>query len=245
MKNVKQAIIISTVFIGTIGVTKLASDYQSSVKIKEIQTQLDLIKSQEDKDKTLGQYIINMMYQTSAKTKISDAKKQVLARAIVRVSNDVFESDEHRKAFVAVLAIESEFLRTAQSPTGPRGLSQVARAAFSEGVSNCGLGIVKDDDVWETDINLYAGACYFRALLEQTNDPYVAIVSYNQGPNSKDSKSYAKHGRMDSIEALKYVARFNFLKRTVSDNKIAPDAPAIQEYPVKSTKTESILQKVK
>lgn len=208
--------------------------YQASVEVQALQAQLDQIKKQEELDRVLGQYAINMMYQTSASTKISDARKQILARAIVRVSNDVFETEESKKAFVAVLAIESEFQRTAQSPTGPRGLSQVARKAFEEGMANCGVGKFSDEDVWETDINLYAGACYFRALLENNNnDPYVAIVGYNQGPNSKDFKSYAKHGRMDSLEALKYVARFNFLKRATPDDRVAPNAPAIEKVPVK------------
>lgn len=241
MSNVKrilsQVVTVGLVGSGVFGVTKFVMEAQSAAKISAVQAQLDAIKALEEKDKVLGQYAINMMYHTSAKSKISDAKKQILARAIVRVSNDVFDTDDHKKAFVAVLAIESEFQRSAQSPTGPRGLSQVAKAAFKEGMSNCGIDDFTDEDVWETDINLYAGACYFRALLETSNDPYVAIVAYNQGPNSKDSKTYAKYGRMDSIEALKYVARFNFLKRTVPSDKVTDNAPTIKDFP-KQTKAE-------
>lgn len=237
-KNISsQMLTVGLAIAGTFGVSKLVFEARNKSEVFKVQSQLDAIKAQEDKDKVLGQYAINMMYHTSAKTKLSDAKKQILARAIVRVSNDVFESDEHKRAFVAVLAIESEFQRNAQSPTGPRGLSQVAKSAFKEGMDNCGVGPFSDEDVWETDINLYAGACYFRALLEESNDPYVAIVAYNQGPNSKDSKTYAKYGRMESVEALKYVARFNFLKRTVPTDKAADDAPTIKDFP-KSTKAQ-------
>lgn len=185
----------------------------------------------EDPDAVLGQYVINMMYATPARTKLSEAKKQVLARAIVRVTKDVFESDEHRKAFVAVLAIESGFDRSAQSPTGPRGLGQLAKKAFFEGLASCGVADVKEDDIWDTDINLYAGACYFRTLLEQNNsDPYFAIVAYNQGPNSEAAKGYAKHGHLENLEALKYVARFSYLKRVVPEVK-APNVPAIKDLP--------------
>jgi hypothetical protein len=233
--------ITNTKIVAAFSIIAIASFTAS--KIVSLQRQIQNLENAHEKEKNqeekLGQYAINMMYSTSAKTKISDAKKQILARAIVRVSNDVFELEEHKKAFVAVLAIESEFERSAQSPTGPRGLSQVAKSAFSEGMANCGIDNFTDEDVWETDINLYAGACYFRALLEKANDPYVAIVAYNQGPNSKDYKSYAKHGRMDNVEALKYVARFNFLKRSVPDNSIAPNAPAIQIGPVVNKVTKS------
>jgi membrane-bound lytic murein transglycosylase MltF len=198
-------------------------------ELKSYQEELNNLKAQAEQDEALGQYAINMMYQTNAATKISDARKQILARAIVRVSNDVFDTLEHKKAFVAILAIESEFQRNAQSPTGPRGLSQVAKSAFQEGMSNCGIAKFDDSDVWETDINLYAGACYFRALLERHNhDPYIAIVAYNQGPNSKDIKTYSKHGGLQTMEALKYVARFNFLKRTVPETK-AKNAVDIKE----------------
>ena len=117
----------------------------------------------------------------------------------------------------------------------------MAKTAFQEGMANCGVTNLKDDDVWETDLNLYAGACYFRALMEQnSNDPYIAIVAYNQGPNSKDIKTYAKSGRLDSTEGLKYIARFNFLKQTTTEKK-APDAPAIQSKVVKPSKLNGII----
>ncbi|MEM4379161.1 MAG: lytic transglycosylase domain-containing protein [Thermoplasmatales archaeon] len=201
-------------------------------KVEELQAELKLLKEQEERDNLLGQYAINMMYETRAGKDLSSARKQVLARAIVRVVNDVFETPEHKKGFIAVLAIESEFKKFAQSPTGPKGLSQVAKAAFKEGMERCGVTDVHDDDVWETDINLYAGACYFRQLLEtHNNDPFIAIVAYNQGPNSKDAKTYAKAGRAEAKESLQYIARFSFLKRKVSEDK-APNAPALSDLPV-------------
>ena len=192
-----------------------------------------LQNEQELQDQVLGQYSINMMQQTNARSKFSEAKKQSLAHSIVRVANDVFTSLEHKKAFIAVLAIESGFEKSAQSPTGPRGLSQVAKAAFAEGLASCGITNFKDEDVWETELNLYAGACYFRSLLEKTgNDPYVSIVAYNQGLNSVAAKSFSKSGTMDNIEALKYVARFSYLKQVVKETQ-APGAPEIQQPKLK------------
>lgn len=212
--------------------------WESQLQVRKLEGDLTVLRSQDEADAALGQYTINMMYQTRASTLISDAQKQSLARDLVQVNNDVFTTLEHKKAFVAVVAIESEFYRLAQSPTGPKGLSQVAKAAFREGLESCGIDTktLKEGDVWDTKLNLYAGACYFRSIMEaNNNDPYISIVAYNQGPNSKDIKSYAKSGRLEGLEALKYVARFNYLKRTVKDEK-APDAPAIE---VKAAKPSS------
>jgi soluble lytic murein transglycosylase-like protein len=155
------------------------------------------------------------------------------------VANDVFEKKENKMAFIAVIAIESEFQKYAQSPTGPRGLTQVAKSSFNEGLAKCGVTNVHDDDVWETEINLYAGACYFKNILEMhNNDPYIAIVAYNQGPNSADIKKYSQFGMLNTPEALKYVARFTFLKRTVTSSP-KPDTPNITEmpFPVKGNKS--------
>jgi hypothetical protein len=79
-------------------------------------------QSQEDEDQALGQYTVNMMFRSAQGRKLSDGKKQVLARAIVRVANDIFTNPVDKKAFVTVLEIESGFQRFAQSPTGLKEL---------------------------------------------------------------------------------------------------------------------------
>jgi len=199
--------------------TDKATDESSSEVSSDI-SHMKRLAEQEAADLRLGQYTINAMWRTGAREKLSDARKQTLARAIVRVSNDIFETEEHKKAFVAVIAIESGFHRFAQSPTGPKGLTQVAKSAFIESMASCGITGLNDDDIWDTDINLYAGACYFRKQLDKNNgDTYMAIIAYNQGPNSDSLKTYAKNGSLDNIEVLKYVAKFTFLKRTVTDEK--------------------------
>jgi hypothetical protein len=169
------------------------------------------------------------MYKAGAKDRISSAKKQVLARAIVRVSNDIFTREEDKKAFISIIAIESAFQRFVQSPTGPKGYSQMAKKSFFEAMADCGVTNLHDEDVWETDLNLYAGACYFRKQLDANNgDQYMAMIAYNQGPASDSLKSYAKSGSMDNIEVLKYMAKFTFLKRTLTDTK-QPNVPSMDE----------------
>lgn len=193
--------------------------------------QLKRYAEKEEADLRLGQYAINAMYQAGAKDKISDAKKQILARAIVRVSNDIFVKEEDKRAFISIIAIESAFQRFVQSPTGPKGYSQVAKKSFYEAMADCGVTNLHEEDVWETDLNLYAGACYFRKQIDANNgDQYMAMIAYNQGPASDSLKSYAKNGSMNNLEVLKYMAKFTFLKRTLTDEKL-PNVPSIQELP--------------
>lgn len=196
---------------------------------------LKVIAEQTDANERLGQYAINAMFLAGAKDKISDARKQVLARSIVRVANDIFEKEEHRRSFIGIVAIESAFQRFVQSPTGPKGYSQVAKKAFYEAMEACGVVGLHEEDVWETEINLYAGACYFRKQLDANNgDTYMAMIAYNQGPSSASLKSYTKNGSLENLEVLKYMAKFTFLKRTLTDTK-TPNVPTIKELPKAST----------
>lgn len=220
---------------------QVLSALDTNVRAQKAEAELQAIRDKQVADEKLGQYAINMMYRAGAGKTLSDGKKLILARSIVRVANDIFDREIDKKGFITVLAIESSFNRFAQSPTGPKGYGQLAKTSFHEAMKDCGLDNMKDEDVWETDLNLYAAACYFNKMLDgagEDRDPGFAIVSYNQGPNSEAAKSYAKSGSMDNIEALKYVARFNFLSRKVSDT-VAKDVPAIADLPKPAVKAES------
>lgn len=231
---------VMAVVVGLCGLSA-AGTYYATIKNKFVSgTNLVLVNNsdqlrkytdQEEADLRLGQYAINAMYKAGAKDKISDAKKQVLARAIVRVCNDIFLKDEEKKAFVSIIAIESAFQRFVQSPTGPKGYAQIAKKSFFEAMADCGVTSLHDEDVWETDLNLYAGACYFRKQLDANGgDQYMAMIAYNQGPSSDSLKSYAKSGNMDNLEVLKYMAKFTFLRRTLTDTK-QPNIPAMDDLP--------------
>jgi len=240
MKGLIMLKIIAVVLLST-GVTASGSYYFAKQAAKKTATlplvqdnSAELLKQhaeREEADLRLGQYAINAMYASGAKDKMSDAKKQTLARAIVRVSNDIFLKDEEKRAFISIIAIESAFQRFAQSPTGPKGYAQVAKAAFHEGMKDCGITDLREGDVWETDLNLYAGACYFRKQLDANNgDQYMAMIAYNQGPSSESLKTYTKNGLMENVEVLKYMAKFTFLKRTLTDIK-QPNTTAVSDLP--------------
>lgn len=204
-------------------VTVDPSDYAS------LKQKLLAIEEQQKADDAMGQYVINMMHMSPETIRtLSLARMQVLARSIVRVSNDIFSSEENKRAFVAALQIESRFIKYAQSPSGPKGLGQLARAAFHEGLASCGIPKANDDDVWETDLNLYGSACYFKTQLEAfSNEPFQAIVAYNQGPNHPDAKNYKAGIPPSGQEPLKYIARFAYLQK-VTDKK-TPGIPAFKE----------------
>jgi hypothetical protein len=201
-----------------------------SASNSDLEAELKKMKDQELLDDRLGQYAINMMYRSGAQNRLSKGKMQILARSIVRVANDIFpESEQKRRDFVMVLAIESGFNRFAQSPTGPKGYGQLARASFHEGMRECGMSDMHDEDVWETDLNLYAAACYFKKMLiSADNDTGLAVISYNQGSNSESAKSYKKSGDMTQLEPLRYLSKITFLTKTVTDQKV-PGVPSIEE----------------
>ena len=186
----------------------------------KLKAEAKALKDKEDADQALGQYVLNMIGKTRNKTKFSDAKKQIIARAVVRVAGEIFNTIEHQHAFIAVLAIESEFERMAHSTGTIAGIGQTARGSFHEGLEGCGLPKADDSDITELDLGLYASACYYRNLLNMNNsDTYMALVAYNQGLYSKSSKTYSANGTLDNTEVLKYISRFTFLTRNVTDKK--------------------------
>lgn len=228
------ALVAAMALSGFLGVNYSKKTNAHAVDISAEVAELERLRAKEEADSKLGQYIINMMYMSAKGKSLSNGRKIVLARQIVRVVNDIFETEEQKKAFVAAISIESEFQRFAQSPTGPKGMTQVAKAAFEEATKDCGIDARHSDDVWDSELNLYAGACYFRKMLELPGvdgEPFMAIVAYNQGPNAESIKTFSRHGRLDNTEALKYVAKFTFLKRKVSDQP-KPGVPDIKELKI-------------
>lgn len=199
----------------------------------DAERQLEKIKQQAQVDEKLGQYTVNMMHRSVAGSHLSAAYQLSLAGDIVEVADNILETEDHRRGWIVAVEIESQFQRFAQSPTGPKGFGQLAKKSFHEALEACGLKNVNDGDVWDTKLNLYASACYFRMMLELPNvngDPGMAIVAYNQGPNAESIKTYSRSGDIANAEALKYVAKFTYLKGKNTDAK-TPDAPAIADLP--------------
>ncbi len=175
-------------------------------------------QTQEAEDLKLGQFILNEM--TVVHATIDDSKKQILARSVIKVADDIFPSYEDRKTFVTMLAIESKFNRTAKSPTGAVGIAQIIPSFANDHGGPCGIKNLKVDDLYDTDINLAVGACYLRFCLETFKDGNLALAAYNAGHNSKTVEAYAKSGDMNNPETLKYIAKYVFLMQTPDDKKV-------------------------
>lgn len=246
MKTYKLYTLIATLLVA-LGLTGYLG-FQQFEKASAAQGILEAQKVQEAQDQELGQYAINMMFETYEGSKMSSGKKQMLARSIVKVANDVFRTQtftvtnakgetkvrtvtalDQQEHFIMVVANESQFQRFAQSPTGPKGLAQLAKSSFFEALkTNCGVKDVSENDVWDTDLNLYAGACYFRAQIEAAggNLP-LASLRYNQGPNSEAAKAYANGRRFGNLEGLNYLASISYLGSVGSTEKL-PGKPTFE-----------------
>lgn len=216
----KTHVLILSMFLTIVGLSYYTAKSASAVR------QLADIKQQELDDNSLGQFAINSMFESREGVKISNASKQMMARDIVVVSNHVFQNVDQKEHFVMVVMMESGFQKYAQSPTGPKGLTQVAKAAFKEGLTDyCGVKGVADDDVWNPILNLYAGACYYRRQIEESSGNLArASLRYNQGPYSAADKSYSKGGRIGNLEGLEYIAKITYLEKHLNSNK-SPDRP--------------------
>lgn len=211
-------------------------------KVAELEAKLKVYTDKEESDKRLGQYTVNMMFKSPETVKqLSPAYMLSLAQDIVEVDNNIFDKEIEKRGFIGALQIESRFLKYAQSPTGPKGLAQVARKTFHYSIGLCGIPAANDNDAWDTKLNLYAGACYFKEQLNANNgDVIAAIVAYNQGPNDDDAKRYPKDGVVKGHEPLAYVVKWVFNNDHTTDTKM-PGVPAISDLP-KPVKPQSKLK---
>jgi hypothetical protein len=228
---------------------ELGSTKADADRIAALEAQLQAIKTKEVADQDMGQFVVNMMYKSPTTVKsLSPAVMQVMVRNIVRDLDDVMGDDVIMKEmFVGAVQIESKFLRNAQSPTGPKGLSQTTRATFHEALKSCGVNDVRDSDVWDMDMSIYAGACYFKALYtayynkqcpDNPKEPWtkkvcaasMASVAYNQGPDSEAAKSFAKTGLVTELEPAIYQGKVIVNMTTTIDQKM-PGVPSVNDLP--------------
>ncbi len=144
------------------------------------------------------------------KVKFSEGKKDNIAQDLAEVVADIFERDDHRMGYITMVGMESSFNTYAQSPTGPKGMAQTAKAAFFEGLAACSDLKYDHEDVWIGRIGLLAGACYYKRMLGPDiadGDPFTAGLAYNQGPASEDVKTWKKSGFIKPGEGDNYIKK--------------------------------------
>jgi hypothetical protein len=139
---------------------------------------------------------------------------------IIRVSARVFGNDsDMTRNFITLVAIESRFEPRAKSSAGAVGLAQVIPKYAKEFGSHCGL-VFEPSDMDIPELNLLAGACQFKHLVDTLGSTSLALVAYNAGRYSKSLKSMKLMSGAGNIETANYVAKHTYVKElTLGDNK--------------------------
>lgn len=161
--------------------------------------------------KELGDYALLMMRIVNAN--LSDVRRNVVARSIVSVANDIFSTLDEKKQFVVMIAIESKFNTEAKSSAGALGLTQIMPQYAREFGTACGIKDLRDEDLIHPDVNLILGACRFKALLDAFNgQPVPALVAYNAGLASNQLKQLQSLREITNTETASYVVKWIYVK---------------------------------
>lgn len=173
-------------------------------------------------DERLGNFALLMMDIVGAD--LSPVRRTILARTIVRVSGEILSNYSHREAFIGLVAQESRFNANAKSPVGASGLTQIMPQYASEFAKLCGLNDFKQTDLFDAELNLYLGACFFRSLLENkviNGNPVAAKVAYNSGLNGAAIKGLLAQRGITNLETNNYSTMIEFKKEEAKNAQVA------------------------
>lgn len=189
-----------------------------SGKLNKLNHELERFRTPEAQNKVLGQFVLNLMNQTEVK--MSPARRQIIARTVVRVANDVFDHPEHKRWFATVLAIESRFDSKARSKAGAMGIGQLMPQYARGFAKMCGIDDYHPADLKDVELNMTFGACLFRALLESDRikgNVNAALVGYNAGTKSKSLQQLNRMMNITNKETVNYIARWNFVSESAKN----------------------------
>lgn len=186
--------------------------------------------AQADEATELGNYVLLQMRIVNAR--MSELRKQVLARQIVTVAMDLLPNQEARKQFVTLLAIESKFDPKAKSHVGATGLGQIMPQFAKEFAAKCGINDLDPADLEVAEINLMVSACRFRTLLEIFKGQVsLALVGYNAGQSSNQVKQLQELRNLSTVETSSYLSKYMYLreKTTLETTKSTPTSSPSEE----------------
>lgn len=169
-----------------------------------------------EKDKQLLKvYIQTIMDDVSLK--LGTISKEIIADAIIRVTIKVFPDLDQRLDYVTIVAIESGFNQEARSSKGAIGLAQVLPKYAKEFLSYCNASLYSEKELELAEINLLAGACFYRELIKRTGSTKLALAAYNAGLNSGTVRSLLHLQADGNKETAWYLAKHSYLlERTLS-----------------------------
>jgi len=138
--------------------------------------------------------------------------KEVLVRLLGDIATDSIKDPDLGRIWIAMIAVESRFERSAKSNRGARGIGQLLPAYKDDFGKVCGFDNVRPDDLWDIYINAQLSACYFKDLVARNEGSIpFALIAYNAGPNSESLKA-AKQGRSINNEPANYVTKIMIVK---------------------------------
>jgi hypothetical protein len=175
--------------------------------------------------------IVKAMALTDKGGKISQAQRRVLANAINRITIEVFENDMQAGfTFISLIALESAFKLNAKSTANAVGLAQVIPKYSKEFLGLCGVTDVSEEDVINVyELNILAGACQFRKLLEQFDgNTALALVAYNAGANSMALKEMSTLRAISNMETANYVGKAMYIREVLAAP--TPDKEEVNNY---------------
>jgi len=220
LSNIRNAVLLATIAACT-------QSQNADIFIQAIDEPEAVIKkdAKEEEAKEIGNYVLTQMKIVNAR--MSSIRKQVIARQIVTTTMDIFESQEHRKQFVTLIAIESKFNPKAKSHVGAVGIGQVMPQYAKEFAAKCGINDLDTDDLEIAEVNLTVSACRFRELLEIFKGQVsLALVAYNAGANSNQVKQLQELRNLSTVETSSYLSKFMYLKeKTVMEQTKENEQP--------------------
>lgn len=148
-------------------------------------------------------------------SRLSRAAKQAKALKLANVTMKYIPTQDARQQYISMLKIESNYNNNVKSSANAIGIGQILKSTF-KAVSesdDCNID-VEDDDIYNEDMNLEIGACYYASLLKVNNqNPRLATLWYNGG--GKTVEQFKKFGNINQ-ESGSYALKTERVKELAS-----------------------------
>ena len=123
----------------------------------------------------------------------------------------------------SIIKVESNFHRNILSSSGAIGLMQLMESTAMEMANEIDEEIVVKEALYNPQINIRIGICYFSYLLKHYDgNIYLSLAAYNAGIGNVDS--WIKQGIIkddgSNIEKIPYKETNNYVRKIIRDYKI-------------------------
>jgi soluble lytic murein transglycosylase len=112
-------------------------------------------------------------------TGLANVTKEELAEVIYE---EAIRYNHDPKFILALIAIESEFKNWSVSQRGAKGLMQIMPEVGQFLAQELGIEWSGDRTLFNPFLNIRMGIYYLSRLIQEFNDPGLALTAYNYGP---------------------------------------------------------------